>query len=91
MLIVELSLLKAPTEHSTPANELEATQVKVGVALKLLTGVNVRVEVPSLPGLRDSELGEALNEKSEGTVVKTLALDQVPFTPPEEASACTSQ
>lgn len=89
---VLLLVLYGPTEQVTPASELEALQVKVGVAEKLLIGDKVSVDVPLVPGLIVKLLGEALSEKSGGAVVKLSTLDQAPFWPlPEGAKACTSQ
>ena len=94
MVTVAVSLLGlyVPTEHVTPASELEAIQVKVGVAEKLLIGVKVSVAVPLAPGLIVRVLGEAPSEKSEAPVVKLNTLDHAAFWPlPEGARACTSQ
>jgi hypothetical protein len=90
-VIVAVLLLSVPTEQVTPASELDAVHVKVGVAVKLLIGVKVSVEVPLLPGLIVKLLGEALSEKSEAAVAKLYTLDHAPFWPPEGARACTSQ
>ena len=49
------------------------------------------MEVPLPLGLIESELGEALREKSAGALVKLATLDHAPFTPPEGASAWTCQ
>lgn len=78
-VIVAVLLLKVPTEHVTPARELEAVQVKVGVAVKLFIGVKVRVEVPLDPGLMVKVLGAALSEKSGTAIAKFDTLDHVPF------------
>ena len=90
-VIVAVLLVNAPTEHVTPASELDAAHVMVGVAVKLLTGVKVSVDVPLDPGLSVKILGDALNEKSEAAVANCDAPDHVPFWPPEVARACTSQ
>ncbi len=84
-------LVKVPTEQVTPARELEAVQVNVGVAEKLLIGIRVRVELPLAPGLIVKLLGEALSEKSEAAVAKVEMPDHVPSRPSEGARACTSQ
>jgi hypothetical protein len=84
-------LLKVPTEHVTPARELEAMQVKSGVAVKLSIGVKVRVDVPLDPGLMVKLVGDALKEKSGAEVTKFEGLDHVPFCAPEGARACTCQ
>jgi len=84
-------LVKVPTEQVTPARELDALQVNVGVAAKLLIGVSVRLELPLEPGLMVKLLGEALSEKSEAMVAKVEMLDHVPSSPPDGARACTSQ
>jgi hypothetical protein len=89
--IVAVLLVNAPTEHVTPASELDAAQVKVGVAVKLLTGVKVSVDVPLEPGLSVKLLGDALSEKSEAAVTNCDTPDHVPFWPPEVERACTSQ
>jgi hypothetical protein len=83
--------LKVPTEQVTPTSELEVAQVKVGVAEKLFTGANVRVEVPVPPGATVTLLGDALSEKSVAPVAKEDMFDQVPYTPLVEDNACTSQ
>ena len=90
-VIVAVLLLNVPTEHVTPASELDAEHVKVGVALKLLIGVKVSIDVPLDPGLSDRLLGDALSEKSAAAVAKCDTLDQAPFSPPDGARACTSQ
>ena len=90
-VIVAVLLLNVPTEHVTPASELDAEHVKVGVPLKLLIGAKVSVDMPLDPGLSVKLLGDALSEKSEAAVAKCDTFDQVPFWPPEGARACTSQ
>jgi hypothetical protein len=90
--VTVLLLLRAPTEQVTPPSELEALQVKVGVAEKLLIGVRVRVDVPLVPGAMVRLLGAALREKSDATVAKLETLDHAPLWPlPDGARACTSQ
>jgi len=88
---VAVLLANVPTEHVTPASELDVVHVKVGVALKLLIGVKVSVDVPFDPGLSVKLLGDALSEKSEAGVAKCATLDHAPFSPPDGARACTSQ
>ena len=90
-VIVALLLLSVPTEHVTPASELDAAHVKVGVAPKLLIGVRVSVDVPLDPGLSVKLLGDALSEKSAAAVARCDTLDQAPFSPLDGARACTSQ
>jgi hypothetical protein len=90
-VIVAVLLLNVPTEHVTPASELDAEHVKVGVALKLLIGVKVSIDVPLDPGLSDRLLGDALSEKSEAAVANCDTPDHIPFWLPELARACTSQ
>ena len=82
---------RGPTVQVTPASELEALQVRFGVAEKLLMGVKVRVDVPLFPGEIARVLGEALSEKSGLPVVKLDTLDQNAFWPLPEGRACTSQ
>jgi hypothetical protein len=72
---VLLLVLYVPTEQVTPASELEALQVKVGVAENLLTGVKVSVDVPLVPGVIVTVLGEALSEKPAAPVVKLDTVD----------------
>ena len=90
-VIVAALLLSVPTEQVTPAREVDAVHVKIGVALKLSIGVKVRVDVPLDPGLSVKLLGEALSEKSGAAVAKCDTLDHAPFWPPEGARAWTSQ
>ena len=92
MVTVAVLLLRVPTEQVTPASALEALQVKVGVAEKLLIGVRVRVDVPLVPGAMVRLLGAALREKSDAAVAKLETLDHAPLWPlPDGARACTSQ
>lgn len=91
MVIVAALLLRIPTVQVTPASELEALQVKVGVAEKLLMGVKVSVDVPLVPGAIVNVLGEALSEKLAAPVVKLDTVDQSAFWPLTEGRACTSQ
>ena len=92
MVTVAVLLVRVPTEQVTAASVLATLQVNVGLPVKLLMGVKVSVEVPLFPGATVRVLGEALSEKSAGTVVKLDTLDQAPFWPlPEAARACTSQ
>ena len=90
-VIVAVLLLNVPTEHVTPASELDAEHVKVGVPLKLLIGAKVSVDMPLDPGLSVKLLGEALSEKSAAAAAKCDTLDHAPFAPPDGTSACTSQ
>lgn len=87
-----LLVLYAPTEQVTPASVLAGLQVKVGVAEKLLVGVNVTVDVPLVPAGIVKLSGEALSEKPAAAVLKLDTFDQAAFWPlPEGARACTSQ
>ena len=79
MVTVAVLLLRAPTEQATPESVLEALQVKVTLAEKLLMGVKVSVDVPLPPGAIVRVLGEALSKKSAGEVVKLDTADQTPF------------
>jgi hypothetical protein len=77
--VAVLLLLSAPTEQVTPASVVEALQEKLTLlAERPLSGVKVRVDVALLPGLIVNVLGEALSEKSGGTVVKLKTLDHAP-------------
>jgi len=92
VIVAVLLLLRVPTEQVTPASELEAPQLKVGVAEKLLIGVKVRVAVPLAPGATVRLLGAALSEKLDAAVAKLETLDHAPLWPlPDGARACTSQ
>jgi hypothetical protein len=89
---VAVLLVRIPTEQVIPASELEAVQVKVGVAEKLLMDVKVSVDVPLAPGAIVKVLGVALSEKSGAPLLKLDTPDQNAFWPlPEGAKACTSQ
>ena len=90
---VEVSLVpRAPTAQVTPTSVLETLQEKVTLLSESpLIGVNVSVDVASLPGVIVNVPGEALSEKSPGTVVKLKTLDQAPYTPSEEDKALTCQ
>jgi len=81
MTVAVLLLLRAPTEQVTPASELDALQVKLGLPEKLLIGVKVSVDVALVPAFIVKLLGEALSEKSGTTVVKLETVDHVPYTP----------
>ena len=82
----------APTEQVTPARVLETLQEKVTLLPESpLIGVKLSVDVALLPGLIVNEAGEALSEKSPGTVVKLKTLDQAPYTAAEEDKALTCQ
>jgi hypothetical protein len=93
--MVTVAVLLPPrvlTVQVTPANELEALQLKLTLPEKLLIGVKVSVDVPLLPGLIVKVLGEALREKSGPPPVKLDTLDQAAIWPlPGGARACTSQ
>ncbi len=87
-----LSVPSDPTEQVTPARVLETLQEKLTLlAERPLIGVKVSVDVALLPGFIVNVVGEALSEKSPGTVVKLKTLDQAPYTPPEEDRALTCQ
>ena len=90
--VAVLLLLRAPTEQVTPASVLPTLQEKVTLlAERPFIGVKVIVDVPLAPGFIVKVLGEALSEKSGGTVVKLETADQVPYTPLEEAKVFTCQ
>jgi hypothetical protein len=90
--VAVLLLMRVPTEQVTPASALEALQVKVGVAVKLSIGFNVRVDVPLAPGAKVRLLGATLREKSGAAVAKLETLDHAPFWPlAVDARACTCQ
>ena len=90
--VAVLLLSSAPTEQVTPASVLETLQEKVTLLPESpLIGVKLSVDVALLPGLIVKVVGEALSEKSPGTVVKLKTLDQAPYTPPEEDKALTCQ
>jgi len=90
--VAVLLLSSAPTEQVTPASVLETLQEKVTLFPESpLMGVKLSVDVALLPGFIVKVVGEALSEKSPGTVVKLKTLDQAPYTPPEEDKALTCQ
>jgi hypothetical protein len=89
--VAVLLLLRAPTEQVTPASVLPTLQDNVTLPEKPLIGVMVSVDVALAPGFIVKVLGEALSEKSGGTVVKLETLDHVPYTPLEEDKAFTCQ
>jgi hypothetical protein len=90
--VAVLLLLRAPSEQVTPASVLLTLQEKVTLlAARPFIGVKVSVDMPLVPGLMVKVLGEALSEKSGGTVVKLETVDQVPYTPLEEDKAFTCQ
>ncbi len=81
-----------PTEQVTPASVLETLQEKdTLLPERPLIGVKVSVDVALPPGGVVNVPGEALSEKSPGTVVKLKTLDHAPYTPPEEDKALTCQ
>jgi hypothetical protein len=87
-----LFVSSAPSAQVTPASELETLQEKVTLLPESpLIGVKVSVDVALLPGVIVNVPGEALSEKSPGTVVKLKTLDQAPYTPLEEDKALTCQ
>ena len=88
---VSLLVLYVPTEQVTPASELEAVQVKLGLLEKLLVGVKVSVDVPLLPAAIVKLLGETPSVKPGLPVVKLETFDHVPYTPLVEDKACTCQ
>ena len=94
-MIVTVAVLfvsSAPSAQVTPASELETLQEKVTLLPESpLIGVKVSVDVALLPGVIVNVPGEALSEKSPGTVVKLKTLDQAPYTPLEEDKALTCQ
>ena len=93
IVTVEVLLVpSAPTEQVTPASVLETLQEKVTLLPdRPLMGVKVSADAALLPAVIVRALGEALSEKSPGTVVKLKTLDQAPYTPFEEDNALTCQ
>ena len=90
--VAVLLLLSAPTEQVTPTSVLETLQAKFTLLLERpFSSVKVSVDVPLFPAFIVKVLGEALSEKSGGTVVKVETLDQAPYTPLKGAKAFTCQ
>ena len=90
--IAVLLLLSAPTGQVTPTSVLEVLQEKLTLLPERpFIGVKVSVDVPLFPAFNVKVLGEALSEKSGGTVVKLETLDQAPYTPLEGDKAFTCQ
>jgi hypothetical protein len=90
--VAVLLVSSAPTAQVTPASVLETLQEKVTLLPERpLIGVKVSVDVALLPGVIVNVPGEALSEKSPGTVVKLKRLDQAPYTPFDEDKALTCQ
>ena len=90
--VAVLLLPSAPTVQVTPASVLEGLQEKVTLlAERPFMGVKVSVDVALLEGFNVKVLGEALSEKSPGTVVKLKTLDHAPYAPFEGDKALTCQ